>query len=98
MNMIQKIERQFEELAATDKAAKDAGTLIGRHIQESIADGYAYYRVVAVKGKTATVEHLHICDGYRIPMIESMDGIIPLKYARANIKSRDRMDELFASK
>lgn len=91
-----KMDREFSEMAAEDKAAKDASTLIGRYVRESIADGYAYYRVVGIKGLIAVVDHIHICDGYRVPMIESMGGEIPLKYARENIQMRDKWDELFA--
>ena len=90
------IDRQMAELKADDDAAKKAGTLVGRYIRESIADGYAYYVIVkAGHSRTVTVEHVHICDGYRVPMIESMDGKIPVKYARENIAMRDKWEKLF---
>ena len=35
-------ERLFDIMKANDQEAKTNGTLVGRYIQESIADGYAY--------------------------------------------------------
>ncbi len=97
-NFRAQMDRQMAELTANDTAAKEAGTLVGRYIRESIADGYAYYTVVKANSRTVTVEHVDYCDGYRVPMIESMGGEIPLKYVTENIELRDKWDELFASK
>lgn len=90
-----KLDAQMAELTAEDTAAKEAGTLVGRFIRESIADGYAYYRVVAANSRSVLVEHVDYCDGYRVPMIESAGGRIPIKYARENIAMRDRWATMF---
>lgn len=100
-----KMEAQMAELKANDAAAVTDGTLVGRFIQESIADGYAYYVIVDVDlwsvdggvqyGEMCTVEHVDYCDGYRIPMIESMGGRIPTKYALENVEQRDSWAKLF---
>lgn len=90
-----KMDRQMEELTANDTTAEEAGTLVGRYIRESIADGYAYYVVTEEYPRTVIVEHVDYCDGYRIPMIESMDGMIPVKYVRENIARRDSWEKLF---
>ena len=94
-DFIAKMDAQMAELKANDKAAAEAGTLVGRYIQEQIADGHAYYVVTAENGKFVEVAHVDYCDGYRVPMIESMEGIIPAKYARENIAMRDRWATMF---
>jgi hypothetical protein len=98
MNYCEELDRQWNEIKAQDGAAKDNGELVGRFIQESCADSYAYYRIVKVKNQTVIVEHLDYCDGWRLPMIESMNCKIPLKYAIENIEHRDRIDQLFSSR
>ena len=95
----------YKNMAEADKASKATGTLVGRYIRESIADGYAYYTVEAIHDKTilgydtmVQVKHVPYLDGYRVPMIESMGCLIPLKYVRENIARRDHLDTLFASR
>ncbi len=90
------MDRQMAELKANDAAAVEAGTLVGRYIQENIADGCAYYVIVKANSRTVTVKHVDYCDGYRIPMIESMGCKIPIKYARENIGQRDSWAKMFA--
>ncbi len=85
----------FDTMKANDEEAKARGELIGRYIQETIADGYAYYVIVGHTARTVKVEHQEeLADGYTIPMIESMGGVIPVKYARENIHWRDQIAEL----
>ena len=92
-------ERLFDTLKANDAAAKARGELVGRYIQESVADGYAYYVIVRHTGSKVKVEHQQgIADGYSVRMIESMNGNIPAKYARENIGWRDQRDGLFAKR
>ena len=90
--------RAEDELNAADKAAKEEGRVIGRYVRERIADGYAYYCVIEqIVGGAVRVEHVHIYDGYRVPMIESMGCVIPLKYVKENIEMRDRWQAMFDS-
>ncbi len=95
-NFLATMERQMAELKANDAAAVAADTLVGRYIQEGIADGYAYYVIVKANSRTVTVEHVDYCDGYRVPMIESMDCKLPIKAAVENLRRRDFMADLFA--
>lgn len=89
-------DRLWKEFNERDAAAKDADELIGRYIQESIADGYAYYVITERQGESMVqVEHIDYLDGYNVPMIDSADGLIPLKYALENIARRDRWAEYF---
>lgn len=95
----------YKNMADADKAAKAAGEIVGRYIKEQVADGYAYYTVEATNDKTilgydsmVQVKHVNYLDGYRIPMVESMGCMIPLKYVRENIARRDHLDTLFSKR
>ena len=89
----------FESMQAEDKEAKAVGEVVGRYVREQIADGYAYYVVTGVDFKSPLgldghsmvyVEHQTFFDAYSVPMIESMGGVIPLKYVKENIAGRAR--------
>lgn len=95
-DFMKEYDRLYKEFTERDAAAKKAGKLIGRFIQESIADGYAYYVIVARRGATIVqVEHVDYLDGYRHAMIDSMGGQVPMKYALENIERRDKWAEYF---
>lgn len=94
-DFMKEYDRLYKEFTERDAAAKEAGELIGRYIQESIADGYAYYVIVDAGPSSVIVEHVDYLDGYRVAMIDSMDGVIPKKYALENIDRRDRWAEYF---
>ena len=83
-------DRRYKEFTDRDAVAKEAGELIGRYIQESVADGYAYYVIVDAGPISVIVEHVDYLDGYSVAMIDSMEGVIPKKYALENIGRRDR--------
>lgn len=98
-------DRIYKLMVDSDEAAKAKGDLVGRYIRESIADGYAYYTVESVNNRTVLgydsmvqVKHVNYLDGYRVPMIESMGCLIPLKYVRENIARRDHLDALFSKR
>ena len=95
---IKEMEAEFNAMRAVDAHAKSEGKLEGRYIQEQIADGYAYYVVVEVGEQTVRVEHQKFFDGYSVPMIESMGGIIPIHYVRENIEARDQLNEMFSKR
>lgn len=90
------INNEYDTFMNVDKAAKAAGTLIGRVVREQIADGYAHYKVVSHNTRTAILEHIDWCDGWTIPFVENMGCKVPLKYVRANIEHRDKIDVLFS--
>ena len=92
------MDQQWTDINAEDRTAKEAGELVGRYIKELCADSHAYYKVVKVRNQTVTLKHIDYCDGWTLPMIESMGGKVPLKYVLENIEHRDRMDDLFNSR
>lgn len=91
-----KVDAEFKSMQEVDQSAKDQGVLVGRFIQEQIADGYAYYRILRAGSRNVALEHMDIGDAWRIPMIESMNLVVPVKYARENIERRDAIAELFS--
>ena len=99
-------EEIWQKVESHDEKAKARGVVVGRYIKEQIADGYAYYmidRVVGGHGEgtgpaIAHLVHIPYIDGYTVPMIESMDLKVPLKYAKENIDRRDRVHALFNRK
>ena len=93
-----KLDQEWKVITNADAAAKAKGTLIGRYIEVSHADSAAYYRVEKVNKKTVVVDHIDFCDGWTIPMIESMGRKIPLNYVLENIEFRDKMTEFFDRK
>lgn len=95
---VAKVEAEFASMVAIDASAKDKGELVGRFIQEQIADGYAYYRIIKAGSRNVALEHMAIGDAWQIPMVESMDLVVPTKYARENIERRDSIAELFANR
>ena len=99
MDWIKQMEAEFAAMQAVDASARAKGELVGRYVQEQIADGYAYYVVVAETDmQMVKVEHKDIFDGWSVPMIESMNGIVPVKYVKENIARRDAWSDVFASR
>lgn len=97
MSYVNAMQAEYDAMKAVDQLAKSKDELVGRFIQEQIADGYAYYVVVALTDmQMVKLEHVHIFDGWSVPMIESMDGIVPRKYVEENIARRDSMDEMLS--
>lgn len=97
-NWREQMEAENKDLDDRDQAAKQAGLLLDRYLQEPMGDGYAIYRIVKVRARTVVVEHMDIGDAYRSPMIESMNCVIPVKYARENISFRDGISEIFSKR
>ena len=93
-----RLDREWKAIEDRDAEAKAAGRLIGRYIKEQAADSFAIYRIIENDHQlgTVTVEHLNYCDGWTIPMIESMGRVIPIKYAKENIAQRESLNELFS--
>lgn len=92
------IKENNEKLSAmvkTDKKAKKNKTLIGRYINEPVADGYGYYVVTKVTRQRCVLEHLQIGDAWTISFVEMLDGIVPKKYVKKNIQAREAMENLF---
>lgn len=95
---IKSMSDKLDAMCERDQTAKREGKLEGRYIQEQIADGYAYYLVVALTDmQMVKVEHVVVGDAWQVPMIEDMDCLIPLKYVKANIGRRDSWSEMLDS-
>lgn len=106
---LRRIDKQWEEttkqwkanwarLEMEDKMAKAEGRLVGRYLKESIADGYAFYRITKVGKRTATLVHVKgLGDDYRIPMLGD-GGTAKLSYVQQNVEWRDALSEIFEKK
>ena len=49
------MDRDHAAMVEKDRAAKAAGTLVGRYFTESYADSQAYYEIVKVSPRTCTL-------------------------------------------
>lgn len=79
----------FESLKRQDQKAKDAGKLVGRYIDESVADGAAYYVIVADGPSTVRIRLVTgVGDDYRIPYWGE-ETTIEKEYALRKIGWRD---------
>ena len=95
---IKESKKKFDAMLEADTKAKEAGTLIGRYINEPVADGYAYYVVAKVKGAKCTLKHVDIYDAYKILFVEYLGRVVPKRYVTTNIEQRDALKELFSKK
>jgi hypothetical protein len=90
-------DKNWKALEKTDLEAKKKGTLLGRYISESYADGSAIYRIVKVGKNTVTIQVVTgIGDDWEIPYW-GKQATIKKSYAEQNIGYRDRMAEIFKS-
>ena len=87
-------DKEYDILMEADKKAKEKGTILGRYINESIADGYAYYEITKVNKKTVVIEHVFIGDGYSVSYWGAK-ATIDIAYATASVKGRDAMAKIF---
>lgn len=94
---MKKMDEDYAAMVAKDRAAKAAGTLVGRYFNESCADSYAYYEVIKVTPRTCTLRHLAIYDGWDLPRL-GRQGTEKRAYVERVIAYRDRMEALFAER
>ena len=90
-------DRNWEKLQEADQKAKEAGKLVGRYIQESIADGYAIYLIIRENKETVRVRWLSdVCPGnYSVAYLGRGQATVNKKYALLSIRGRDNMEKLF---
>ena len=94
-SMVDRMDREYDEMVARDKEAAVNDELVGRYLKESAADGYAYYVIESVNADgSLVVERQDIYDGWSVPMYEGMSDCFPRKYALQNIASRESMEAL----
>jgi len=94
--LIKQWQDNQDKLEKTDQKAKAEGKLIGRYIQEQIADGYAYY--VIVKENKAAVQIKHVSglgDDWVIPYW-GVKATIKKDFALQNIGYRDNLARIFS--
>jgi hypothetical protein len=95
MSFIDQMEAEWKAIEDRDAIAKMNNTLIGRYIKYPYADGHAFYEIWAVADSIAHVSHIPWGDGWSFPMIEDMEGKVPVAVAFKNIKQRDQLEEMF---
>lgn len=93
------LARNFEQLQRIDAEAKKSGSLVGRYIRESVADGLAYYQIIKEGKRTVRIRIcLDICgDNYRVSYWGE-EATIDRKYALKSVEGRDMMTKMFEGK
>ena len=90
------MQANFDVIEKQDLAAKKKGSLVGRFIQEQIADGHAFYVIMAESKTKVDISVVNgIGDDWVIPYWGE-DARIDKAYAISTIQFRDKMAELFA--
>jgi len=94
-DFIKKADEKFDEISKADKTAKKNKTLVGRYFKEQIADGYAFYLIVADNGKRCKVERITgIGDDWHIRRFE-MNPWVSRREVVDNVERRDAIAALF---
>lgn len=90
------LDKNYERLRKHDAKQRDQGSMVGRFIQEHIADGYSFYLIVRENKRTVRIE--------RIPYISGDEWVVPYwgaeatidkDYAQRMLNARDALDRLF---
>jgi hypothetical protein len=88
-------DKKFERILREDKLAKKNKTLVGRFLQEHIADGYAYYLIVADNGKRCKVQQITgLWDDWQIRRFE-LNPWVSRREVVDNVERRDALNALF---
>ncbi len=89
-------EVNFKKLQQIDQEARDAGRLLGRYIDSSVADGYAYYQIVEDLGAFVKIRHVTgFGDDYSV-MQWGAEALIPRDMAAGIVAHRDTYDKIIA--
>jgi len=90
------LDGNFQQLQQIDAEAKKSGSLVGRYIRESVADGLAYYQIIKEGKRTVRIRIcLDICgDNYRVAYWGE-EATIDRKYALKSVEGRDLLEQLF---
>lgn len=98
MDIVDRWNKNFQKLEKQDKEARDKGILVGRFIQESIADGYAYYQIVKENKATVKIQVVtDIGDDWSVPYW-GKSTTIPKSYALKSLFLKDKTEALFGGK
>jgi len=88
-------DRQMAKLNADDAAAKAKNNIVGRYVTHSVADGYAYYKIVRVTKTTAVLEWQDIGDGYVVAGWGKKPSV-KLSVVLGFLQQRDRQQAFFS--
>jgi len=85
----QAFKDNFAALQLQDQKAKEEGKLVGRYVEEGVADGAAYYVVVAEMGPTVRIRRASgLGDEYSVSYWGD-EALIERLYAVSKIEWRD---------
>jgi len=89
------IDENWKRLQEHDNTVKKEGKLVGRYIQESVADGYAIYQIIKENKKTVRIKRIpYVCgDEYEVSYWGGDEATIEKDYAVQSIRGRDFWDE-----
>lgn len=93
-------EKNFEKLQEIDTRCKERGSIVGRYLDMSVADGKAFYQVQKINQKTKKA-FVKICYGMGDGYVYSYFGEeswIDLDFVFDVINHRDKMAEIFAKR
>jgi hypothetical protein len=89
--------KEKEFWAAVDALGKAADGLVGKHIQFSVADGYAHYIIVKANKQTVKVAHLSIMDAYHFQGVNE-NGLLFRSVAERQLRWEVGMKEIFSQR
>jgi len=96
--LIKRWDETWKDVEDMDNEAKAAGTIIGRYIDEPIADGKAIYLITnEYKNKVKIKVVTGLGDDWRVPYWGDV-ATIDKDYALSKLKYRDSLAELFSKK
>jgi hypothetical protein len=89
------MRENFDQLKIQDNTAKQNGTLVGRYIQEGVADGYAYYQIVKEGKNTVKIRQVTGVGDDWMVSYWGREASIKKSYAKQMVKMRDGLEEIF---
>lgn len=93
---LEEMKKNFQIVKEQDKEAKKNGKLVGRYIQEQIADGHAIYQIIGESKKKVDIKVVTgIGDDWTVPYFGGKTTI-DKDYAMEKLNWRDRISRLFA--
>ncbi len=94
-NIMNENQSHLEQI---DQLAKGRGELVGRYIQEQIADGYAFYQIIKENKRTCVIRVCRYLGDDWVISYWGEQATIDKAYALKSVNGRDRMRELFSNR
>lgn len=95
-NYARRLETDFNDMMADDRAARKVNRLEDRVISVPACDGYAYYKVGRVDGEIITLIHMNVYDGYRDTVIEQMDRTVTKTFVERHLAAKEQREAALA--